>query len=145
MPAYKSRLVWVVVLFLMGWKSVVCFSSHSPSEVKRSKVKPKHKANANYFWYSTENLPFIILPVNWCSLFTFGCLVFRPDDSSPPVPRPRSSSSRSADDVLNDAHVTNGSNRLSADLDNYAQVGLVISVSLLLLSQQWARLLCSIL
>ncbi|XP_078344292.1 serine/threonine-protein kinase MRCK alpha-like isoform X3 [Oculina patagonica] len=42
-------------------------------------------------------------------------------DASPPVPRPRSSSTRSAEDVSNDGHVTNGSNRLSADLDNYAQ------------------------
>ena len=49
-------------------------------------------------------------------------LFFSSSDASPPVPRPRSSSSRSADDVSNDAHVTNGSNRLSADLDNYAQV-----------------------
>ena len=71
-------------------------------------------------------------------------LVFRADDSSPPVSRHRSSSSRSADDVC-DSHVTNGSNRLSADLDNYAQVGLGISVSLLLQGQQRARLLCSIL
>lgn len=42
-------------------------------------------------------------------------------DASPPVARPRSSSTKSADDVSNDTRVTNGSNRLSADLDNYAQ------------------------
>lgn len=49
-------------------------------------------------------------------------LLFSASDASPPVPRPRSSSTRSADDVSNDTRVTNGSNRLSADLDNYAQV-----------------------
>nr|XP_058949041.1 serine/threonine-protein kinase MRCK alpha-like isoform X2 [Pocillopora verrucosa] len=42
-------------------------------------------------------------------------------EASPPVPRPRSSSTRSAEDVSNDGRVANGSNRLSADLDNYAQ------------------------
>ncbi|XP_015747480.1 PREDICTED: serine/threonine-protein kinase MRCK alpha-like [Acropora digitifera] len=43
-------------------------------------------------------------------------------DDSPPINRPRSTSSRSVEDVSSDPHVTNGSNRLSADLDNYAQV-----------------------
>ncbi|KAK2561476.1 Serine/threonine-protein kinase MRCK alpha [Acropora cervicornis] len=42
-------------------------------------------------------------------------------DDSPPINRPRSTSSRSVEDVSIDPHVTNGSNRLSADLDNYAQ------------------------
>ena len=49
-------------------------------------------------------------------------VLFSAADASPPVPRPRSSSTRSADDVSHDTHVTNGSNRLSADLDNFAQV-----------------------
>ena len=49
-------------------------------------------------------------------------LLFSASDASPPVPRPRSSSTKSADDVSNDTRVTNGSSRLSADLDNYAQV-----------------------
>ncbi|XP_073230481.1 serine/threonine-protein kinase MRCK beta-like isoform X9 [Porites lutea] len=48
-------------------------------------------------------------------------VVNRSDESSPPANRSRSTSTRSADDLSNDAHVTNGSNRLSADLDNYAQ------------------------
>lgn len=58
-------------------------------------------------------------------------IVFRADDSSPPVARPRSTSARSVEDVSNDSHVTNGSNRLSADLDNYAQVRVVIITLLL--------------
>lgn len=54
--------------------------------------------------------------------FSFVTFLFSSADASPPVPRPRSTSTRSADDVSNDTRVTNGSNRLSADLDNYAQV-----------------------
>ena len=63
---------------------------------------------------------FIILPDRSYSLRII--ILFRADDSSPPVARPRSTSSRSVEDVSSDSHVTNGSNRLSADLDNYAQV-----------------------
>ena len=68
--------------------------------------------------------------VDWltslCLMCAFGlceCSYFRADDS-PPINRPRSTSSRSVEDVSSDPHVTNGSNRLSADLDNYAQVRL---------------------
>ncbi|XP_068751786.1 serine/threonine-protein kinase MRCK alpha-like isoform X3 [Montipora capricornis] len=42
-------------------------------------------------------------------------------DDSPPINRPRSIASRSVEDVSSDSYVTNGSNRLSADLENYAQ------------------------
>ena len=63
----------------------------------------------------------------YSKIYPVTIIVFRADDSSPPVARPRSTSARSAEDVSNDSHV-NGSNRLSADLDNYAQVSVVITV-----------------
>ena len=73
--------------------------------------------NARFDWLTSLSSVALLM----CAFGLCECSHFRADDS-PPINHPRSTSSRSVEDVSSDPHVTNGSNRLSADLDNYAQV-----------------------
>ena len=99
---------------------------------KWSAFWPYHTSNPNSctIWSYVGHLRKVVLHKDtfcaqkwqgWLTNVTVFCSYCRADDS-PPINRPRSTSSRSVEDVSIDPHVTNGSNRLSADLDNYAQV-----------------------